>query len=96
MVGVDCHIGSQLTETQPFLDALEKLLTLIDQLASDGIVLHHIDIGGGLGVTYDSETPPSPGDYISKVVEWHDMKCRLCQFLANFLYLSRLCNLKCI
>ena len=69
VVGVDCHIGSQLTETQPFLEALEKLLTLIDQLASDGIVLHHIDIGGGLGVTYDSETPPSPGDYISKVVE---------------------------
>ncbi len=69
VVGVDCHIGSQLTETQPFLDALEKLLTLIDQLASDDIVLHHIDIGGGLGVTYDSETPPSPGDYISKVVE---------------------------
>ena len=69
VVGVDCHIGSQLTETQPFLEALEKLLTLIDDLASDGIVLKHIDIGGGLGVTYDTETPPSPADYISKVVE---------------------------
>ena len=69
VVGVDCHIGSQLTETQPFLDALEKLLTLIDQLHSDGIVLSHIDIGGGLGVTYDNETPPSPADYIGKVVE---------------------------
>lgn len=69
LTGVDCHIGSQLTETQPFLDALEKLLTLIDDLASDGIALSHIDIGGGLGVTYDSETPPSPSDYISKVVE---------------------------
>ncbi|WP_166836123.1 diaminopimelate decarboxylase [Rheinheimera pleomorphica] len=69
VVGVDCHIGSQLTETQPFLEALEKLLTLIDDLASDGIVLKHIDIGGGLGVTYDTETPPSPFDYISKVVE---------------------------
>lgn len=68
VVGVDCHIGSQLTETEPFLQALEKLLTLIDDLASDGIMLKHIDIGGGLGVTYDSETPPSPADYISKVV----------------------------
>jgi len=69
LTGVDCHIGSQLTETQPFLDALEKLLSLIDDLASDGIALSHIDIGGGLGVTYDGETPPSPSDYISKVVE---------------------------
>lgn len=69
VVGVDCHIGSQLTEAQPFLDALEKLLTLIDQLHSDGIQLKHIDIGGGLGVTYDNETPPSPADYIGKVVE---------------------------
>jgi len=68
VVGVDCHIGSQLTETQPFLDALEKLLKLIDELAADGIKLSHIDIGGGLGVTYDKETPPSPADYISKVV----------------------------
>ncbi|MEH8019445.1 diaminopimelate decarboxylase [Rheinheimera muenzenbergensis] len=69
LVGVDCHIGSQLTETQPFLDALEKLLKLIDELAADGIKLSHIDIGGGLGVTYDQETPPSPADYISKVVQ---------------------------
>jgi diaminopimelate decarboxylase len=69
VVGVDCHIGSQLTETEPFLQALEKLLTLIDQLASDGIVLTHIDIGGGLGVTYDNETPPSPAEYIGKVVQ---------------------------
>ncbi|MGP9799326.1 diaminopimelate decarboxylase [Rheinheimera sp. NSM] len=69
VVGVDCHIGSQLTETQPFLDALEKLLKLIDELAADGIKLSHIDIGGGLGVTYDKEIPPSPADYISKVVE---------------------------
>lgn len=69
LVGVDCHIGSQLTETQPFLDALEKLLQLIDALKQDGIQLSHIDIGGGLGVTYDKETPPEPYAYISKVVE---------------------------
>ncbi|WP_333608439.1 diaminopimelate decarboxylase [Arsukibacterium sp.] len=68
LVGVDCHIGSQLTETQPFLDALEKLLALIEQLAAEGIVLKHIDIGGGLGVTYDKEQPPEPSAYIQQVV----------------------------
>lgn len=69
VVGVDCHIGSQLTEVQPFLDALEKLLTLVDSLAANGIVLQHLDIGGGLGVIYDDETPPSPAEYISQVVK---------------------------
>lgn len=69
LVGVDCHIGSQLTETQPFLEALDKLLLLISALKADGIVLKHIDIGGGLGVTYDKEQPPLPSDYITKVVE---------------------------
>ncbi|MDF3127530.1 diaminopimelate decarboxylase [Rheinheimera sp. 1928-s] len=67
--GVDCHIGSQLTETQPFLDALDKLLALIDKLATVGIHLSHIDIGGGLGVPYDGETPPHPAEYAAKVVE---------------------------
>lgn len=67
--GVDCHIGSQLTETQPFLDALDKLLALIDKLAAVGINLTHIDIGGGLGVPYDGETPPHPAEYAAKVVE---------------------------
>ncbi|GAA0661175.1 diaminopimelate decarboxylase [Rheinheimera tangshanensis] len=67
--GVDCHIGSQLTETQPFLDALDKLLALIDKLAAVGIHLTHIDIGGGLGVPYDGETPPHPAEYAAKVVE---------------------------
>jgi diaminopimelate decarboxylase len=66
---VDCHIGSQLTETQPFLDALDKLLALIDKLAAVGIHLSHIDIGGGLGVPYDGETPPHPAEYAAKVVE---------------------------
>lgn len=67
--GVDCHIGSQLTETQPFLDALDKLLLLIDKLSSHGIVLSHIDIGGGLGVTYLDETPPHPAEYAAEVVK---------------------------
>ncbi|WNO59725.1 diaminopimelate decarboxylase [Rheinheimera sp. MMS21-TC3] len=69
VVGVDCHIGSQLTEVQPFLDALDKLLTLVDSLATNGIALQHLDIGGGLGVIYDDETPPSPAEYISQVVK---------------------------
>lgn len=69
VVGVDCHIGSQLTETQPFLDALDKLLALVDKLAAAGIVLQHLDIGGGLGVTYADETPPHPAEYAAKVIE---------------------------
>lgn len=68
VLGVDCHIGSQLTDVQPFLDALDKLLLLIDELAAEGILLQHIDIGGGLGVTYADEQPPAPADYIQQVV----------------------------
>jgi diaminopimelate decarboxylase len=68
VIGVDCHIGSQLTETQPFLDALDKLLRLIDTLDSLGIHLQHIDIGGGLGVTYRDETPPHPSEYAAEVI----------------------------
>ena len=67
VIGVDCHIGSQLTEITPFLDALEKVLELIDQLAQKGILLEHIDLGGGLGVCYQDETPPDPADYINQV-----------------------------
>lgn len=65
--GVDCHIGSQLTQLTPFLDALDRLLKLVDQLAEQGIVIKHLDLGGGLGVTYKEETPPSPADYIAAV-----------------------------
>ncbi|AQZ94050.1 diaminopimelate decarboxylase [Halopseudomonas phragmitis] len=65
--GVDCHIGSQLTDDTPFLDALERLLALIDQLAAEGIRIRHLDLGGGLGVTYRDEQPPAPGDYLAKV-----------------------------
>lgn len=61
--GVDCHIGSQLTELNPFLDAVDRLLALIDTLAEQGVVIEHFDVGGGLGVTYDEETPPHPDDY---------------------------------
>ncbi|MFT5806081.1 MAG: diaminopimelate decarboxylase [Moritella dasanensis] len=61
--GVDCHIGSQLTELSPFLEAVDKLLILIDKLSSQGIVLAHLDVGGGLGVPYEGETPPLPAEY---------------------------------
>lgn len=67
--GVDCHIGSQLTDDTPFIDALQRLLGLIDELAADGITIHHLDLGGGLGVTYRDEQPPSPGEYLAKVRE---------------------------
>lgn len=68
VVGADCHIGSQLTETQPFLDALERMLRLVDELAEHGIPLRHIDMGGGLGVTYQDEQPPAVADYIAALL----------------------------
>lgn len=63
IVGIDCHIGSQLTETQPFVDALNRIVSMIETLKSFGIHLKHIDIGGGLGVTYKDEVPPSVAEY---------------------------------
>ncbi|MBO1520554.1 diaminopimelate decarboxylase [Oceanisphaera pacifica] len=65
--GLDCHIGSQLTEVAPFLEAVDKLLVLIDSLAADEIHIKHLDVGGGLGVRYDNETPPEPKDYVEQV-----------------------------
>lgn len=69
VVGIDCHIGSQLTETSPFLDALDRVLALVDQLQSEGISLHHLDLGGGLGICYRDEQPPLPADYVSAVLD---------------------------
>ncbi|MDD5180616.1 MAG: diaminopimelate decarboxylase [Gallionellaceae bacterium] len=63
VTGIDCHIGSQLTEISPFIAAAEKILTLVDALAREGIVLEHLDLGGGLGIRYCDETPPSIADY---------------------------------
>ncbi|VAX13561.1 Diaminopimelate decarboxylase [hydrothermal vent metagenome] len=68
ILGVDCHIGSQLTETRPFLDALERVLALVDKLAGQGIELAHLDLGGGLGIQYRDETPPLPADYMADVL----------------------------
>ncbi len=69
VLGVDCHIGSQLTTLPPFLDALDRLLALIDRLAARGIHIRHLDLGGGLGVQYRDEQPPLAGDYITAVRE---------------------------
>ncbi|WP_120994342.1 diaminopimelate decarboxylase [Stutzerimonas urumqiensis] len=69
VVGVDCHIGSQLTSLPPFLDALDRLLLLIDRLAEDGVQIRHLDLGGGLGVRYRDEQPPLASDYIQAVRE---------------------------
>lgn len=67
VVGVDCHIGSQLTTTGPFLDALERVLALIEQLAQTGIPLKHLDIGGGLGIRYRDEEPPEPHELAAAI-----------------------------
>ena len=69
VVGMDCHIGSQLTEVAPFMDALDRLLALVDRLAEQGITLRHLDMGGGLGVCYTDEQPPSAQSYIEAVLE---------------------------
>ena len=69
IVGMDCHIGSQLTELQPFLDAVDRLIVLMEQLKQDGIHLKHLDLGGGLGVTYTDEKPPHPTDYAKALWE---------------------------
>lgn len=65
--GIDCHIGSQLTELRPFVDALDRVLLLIDELAVEGIHIEHLDLGGGLGVTYNDETPPAVSDYMTAI-----------------------------
>ncbi|MFJ4390036.1 diaminopimelate decarboxylase [Pseudomonas soli] len=69
VVGVDCHIGSQLTTVEPFLDALDRLLVLVDRLAECGIHLRHLDLGGGVGVRYRDEQPPELADYIKAIRE---------------------------
>jgi diaminopimelate decarboxylase len=67
--GIDCHIGSQITTLQPFLDSLEKVLQLVDRLRAAGITIHHLDLGGGLGICYEDETPPSPEQMLSALFD---------------------------
>ena len=65
--GIDCHIGSQLTSVEPFLDAIDRLLGMVDRLSEESINLSHFDMGGGLGVSYGAETPPLPSELIEAV-----------------------------
>jgi diaminopimelate decarboxylase len=74
VVGIDCHIGSQITEISPYLDALDKLLDLVEQIESDGIALRHVDVGGGLGITYSKETPPDTGVFVRTLLERIDAR----------------------
>lgn len=76
IIGVDCHIGSQITEISPFLDALDRLKNLIQLLRKDGIDIRYLDLGGGLGITYDEETPPHPTEYAQAIMDRaEDMDC---------------------
>ncbi|HTT10438.1 MAG TPA: diaminopimelate decarboxylase [Burkholderiaceae bacterium] len=74
VVGIDCHIGSQITEVAPYLDAAERILDLVDDLARAGIGLHHIDFGGGLGIRYREETPPSAAELIAALLDRVDRR----------------------
>jgi len=69
IIGIDCHIGSQLTDTAPLIDALDRLLLLVDQLSEMGIQLHHLDIGGGLGICYNDETPPDLAGFATALAQ---------------------------
>jgi diaminopimelate decarboxylase len=68
LVGIDCHIGSQITEIGPYVDAAERVLDLVDSLAQEGIALRHIDFGGGLGIRYGDEMPPAAGDLVKALL----------------------------
>ncbi len=67
--GIDCHIGSQLTDVSPFVDALDRVLALVDRLATINIILQHLDLGGGLGIRYRDETPPLPEEQMAAVLK---------------------------
>ena len=74
VVGIDCHIGSQITTTAPYLDALDKVLDLVSQLKREGIVIHHLDLGGGLGISYGDETPPDITEFTNTLLN-HVAEC---------------------
>ncbi|UCE30011.1 MAG: diaminopimelate decarboxylase, partial [Burkholderiales bacterium] len=69
VVGIDCHIGSQITQLDPFLAALDKMLELIDAIEASGVRLHHIDLGGGLGIRYEQESPPARGAMLAAIFD---------------------------
>jgi diaminopimelate decarboxylase len=69
IVGIDCHIGSQLTELSPIIDAIQRVLMLAEQLQSEGIEIKHLDLGGGLGIQYSDETAPTPHEYVEALLK---------------------------
>jgi len=69
VIGIDCHIGSQITSTAPYLDAVDKVLDLVVQLKKEGIVIHHLDLGGGLGISYGAETPPDITEFTNMLLD---------------------------
>ena len=74
VVGIDCHIGSQIVDAGPYVDALDRLLDLVALVEADGATLSHIDVGGGLGITYADETPPAPGVLVGRLLERFDAR----------------------
>ncbi|MDE2452950.1 MAG: diaminopimelate decarboxylase [Burkholderiales bacterium] len=69
VTGIDCHIGSQITQVEPYLDALDRVLDLVEAVEAAGIALRHIDLGGGLGITYTDETPPRADEFVTRVLQ---------------------------
>jgi diaminopimelate decarboxylase len=74
VVGIDCHIGSQITESAPYVEALDRLLDLIETLEAEGIAIPHLDLGGGLGIAYDAETPPDAEALVRRLLERIDAR----------------------
>jgi diaminopimelate decarboxylase len=74
VVGIDCHIGSQITQVAPYLDALDRLLDLVESVEAAGIPIHHIDVGGGLGITYTDEQPPAPAELVRAMLDRIDAR----------------------
>jgi diaminopimelate decarboxylase len=74
VVGIDCHIGSQITQVEPYLDALDRLLDLVETVEAEGISIHHIDVGGGLGIQYATEAPPSADELVQRLLQRIDAR----------------------
>jgi len=74
IIGIDCHIGSQITEIDPYLDALDRMLDLVEAIEATGVKLHHLDLGGGLGITYTDEQPPTAGELIGALLQRIDAR----------------------
>ena len=74
VTGIDCHIGSQITQLAPYLDALDRVLDLVEAVEAEGIALHHLDLGGGLGITYTDEAPPAAEELVARLLERIDAR----------------------